>query len=53
MGYSGQFQDRYCYLRKVPMYYYHPDRLERADRGGYTITQWDQAGLNASQVARP
>lgn len=52
-GWSAHYTDRYCYLRKVNMYYYHPNRVQYADRNGYQITQWDQQGLRNARAARP
>lgn len=52
-GWDEHHRDKFCYLRKVPMHYYHPDRIEAADRADKLISTWDGIGLNNMNIARP
>jgi hypothetical protein len=53
LGHGAHHQDKSCYVRKVSMYYYHPNPLEKADRNNQVLTDWDKAGLRFSEKARP
>jgi hypothetical protein len=53
LGLQAQHQDRSCYIRKTSMYYYHPNNIEKADRKGQAIQDWDRNGLFFSARARP
>jgi hypothetical protein len=52
-GHGAHHADKSCYVRKVSMYYYHPNTLEKADRNNQVLTGWDLAGLRFSEKARP
>jgi hypothetical protein len=44
--YENNQRSAYCYLRKVPMYYYQPKDIDASDRSGQPITgfrEWDQS----------
>jgi len=43
--YSNQ-ESAYCYLRKVPMYYYEPSVIEKADSTGTSVTSWNNSDLS-------
>jgi hypothetical protein len=53
LGHGAHHQDKSCYVRKVSMYYYHPNVLEKADRSNQVVRDWDRAGLRFSEKARP
>lgn len=51
-GHHAQEREAWCYLVKVPMYYYHPNTVENARRNGLRIDQWDKGWLTRSRTAR-
>lgn len=50
-GYERHHKDKWCYLRKTTMFYYHPNSVLRADGAGRTETQFDENGLYFSRKA--
>ncbi len=46
--YSNHEFDQYCYLRKVPMYYYQPADIEREDNAGTQLQGFNRSDVNAA-----
>ncbi len=51
-GYANHQEEAYCYLRKVPMYYYQPVHIEEADRTGVPITNFRSGDLAHARRGR-
>lgn len=50
--YENHQESQHCYLRKVPMYYYQPLDIERADTSGVPVTTWQDWTLGHAARAR-
>jgi hypothetical protein len=49
--YSEHEWESYCYVRKVPMYYYQPKNVQALDAQGTQVTGWIQWELNNANEA--
>lgn len=51
-GHSAHGRNDWCYLVKVPMWYYHPSRIEAATKTGSKVRTWDVNGIKWGRSTR-